>query len=106
MAIDVAHKRYIIRTLAFMTGYAAVNIAAIGGAFDDVKGIGAYALALVVAAPVAGQLWATMALMNDADEYVRRLTSNRFVAASGLAMVLLTGWGFMESYANAPHVPG
>lgn len=106
MAIDIAHKRYIIRTLAFMSGYVAVNVAAIGGAFDDARGWGAYALALVVAAPVAGQMWATMALMHDADEFVRRLTANRFIMAAGLAMTLFSGWGFMESYAHAPHVPG
>ena len=106
MAIDVAHKRYIIRTLAFMAGYVAVNAAAIAGAFDDARAPGSYLLALVVAAPVAGQMWATLALMNDSDEYIRRLTANRFVAAAGAAITLFSAWGFMESYADAPHVPG
>lgn len=106
MAVDVAHKRYIIRTLAFMAGYVAVNVAAIAGAFDDARAPGSYLLALVVAAPVAGQMWATLALMNDSDEYIRRLTANRFVAAAGAAITLFSAWGFMESYADAPHVPG
>jgi len=106
MAVDIAHRRYIIRTLAFMAGYVAINIAAITGAFDNATAPGSYLLALVVAAPVAGQLWATLALMHDSDEYVRRLTANRFIVASGLAMVLFSAWGFMESFADAPHVPG
>ena len=104
--MDVAHKRYVIRTLAFMAGYAAVNMAAILGAFDDAKGLGAWALGLVVSAPVAGQIWATLALMHDGDEFVRALTAKRFILASGAAMVLFSAWGFMESYAHAPHVPG
>jgi len=106
MPIDIAHRRYITRTLAFMAGYVAVNVAAIAGAFDDVKAPGSYLLALVVAAPVAGQMWATLALMHDADEFVRRLTANRFIAAAGAAITLFSAWGFMESYADAPHVEG
>jgi putative oxidoreductase len=105
-SIDIAHRRYIIRTLAFMAGYVAVNVAAIAGAFDDITAPGSYGLALVVAAPVAGQMWATLALMHDADEFVRRLTANRFIAAAGAAITLFSAWGFMESYADAPHVEG
>lgn len=104
--MDIAHKRYIIRTLAFMAGYVAINVAAIAGAFDDVKAPGSYLLALVVAAPVAGQMWATLALIHDADEFVRRLTANRFIAAAGAAITLFSAWGFMENYADAPHVEG
>jgi len=104
--MDRAHKRYVIRTLLFMAGYAAINIAAITGAFDDASGLGAWALALVASAPVIGQIWATLALMRDSDEFVRALTARRFILASGLAMALFSAWGFMESYADAPHAPG
>jgi hypothetical protein len=44
--------------------------------------------------------------MNDSDEFVRALTAKRFIVASGLAMALLSGWGFMESYGGAAHAPG
>ena len=101
-----AHKRYLIRTFAFMGGYVAVNMAAIFGAFDDAVGWGAYVLGLAVAAPVAGQIWATLMLMRESDEYVRGLTAKRFIISAGLAMALFTAWGFMESYADAPHAPG
>jgi len=106
MAMDPAHRRYMFRTAAFMSGYVAINIAAIAGAFDDLRGPGAWLMGLAVAAPVAGQIWATIALMNEADEFVRALTAKRFIVASGLAMAILSAWGFLESYAHAPHAPG
>ena len=105
--IDPAHRRYLIRTGLFMTGYVAVNIAAITGAFDEIIGqTTGLVLGLLVAAPVAGQLWATLALMADSDEFVRALTAKRFIVASGLSMALFSGWGFMESYGDALHAPG
>ena len=101
-----AHRRYAVRTAAFMTGYVALNVAAIFGAFDDLQRPGAWVFALAVAAPVAGQIWATLAFMRDSDEFVRALTAKRFILASGLAMALFSAWGFAESYADAPHAPG
>ena len=106
MSVDLAHRRYVFRTLGFMGGYVGINLAAIFGAFDDVQRPGAWALALAVAAPVAGQIWATLMLMRDSDEYVRALTAKRFIVAAGVAMALFSAWGFGESYAEAPHVPG
>ena len=99
------HKKYIIRTTAFMGGYTAVNVAAIFGAFDDIGRTAGLALGLVVAAPVAGQIWATLALMAESDEFMRALLAKRFIVASGLAMAIATAWGFMESYGDAPHIP-
>lgn len=105
--IDPAQKRYVIRTNLFMAGYVAVNVAAITGAFDPIVGSRAgILLGLAVAAPIAGQLWATLALMNESDEFVRALNAKRFILASGLAMALFSAWGFAESYGDAPHAPG
>lgn len=105
--MDLAHKRYVIRTNLFMAGYVAVNVAAIFGAFDEIIGeMAGVVLGLAVAAPIAGQLWATLALMNESDEFVRALTAKRFIVASGLSMALFSAWGFMESYGGAPHAPG
>lgn len=106
MAMDIAHRRYVTRTIAFMVPYVAINMAAIRGAFDDRTAPGSYLLGLAVAAPVIGQLWATLALMRDADEFVRALTAKRFILASGGAMAIFTAWGFVEEYARAPHVGG
>ena len=106
MAMDTAHRRYVTRTIAFMVPYALINMAAISGAFDDRSRPGSWLLGLVVAAPVAGQIWATLALMHDADEFVRVLTAKRFILASGSAMAIFSAWGFVEEYARAPHVSG
>ena len=105
--MEPSHRRYVIRTWLFMGGYIAMNLAAIAGAFDEIIGRPAgMLLGLAVAAPVAGQLWATMALMAESDEFVRALTAKRFIVASGLSMALFAGWGFMESYGGASHAPG
>jgi len=102
-----ADRRYVIRTMAFMGGYVAVNVAAIYGAFDAIIGKPAgWLLGLAVAAPVAGQIWATLRLMVESDEFVRILTAKRFIVASGLAMAAFCGWGFAETYGGAPHAPG
>lgn len=101
-----AGKRYVVRTMAFMCGYVAVNVAAIFGAFDPIIHTPkAWALAAVVAAPVIGQLWATLSLMQESDEFVRTVIAKRFILAAGLAMAIATAWGFGESYADAPHQP-
>lgn len=104
--MDLAHRRYVTRTAAFMIPYALVNMAAIAGAFDGRSAPGSWLLGLAVAAPIAGQIWATLALMHDADEYVRALTAKRFILASGAAMALFSAWGFVEAYGDAPHAPG
>ncbi len=106
-ATTSAQKRYVVRTLAFMGGYSAIMVAVIFGAFDAVqKTPAAWALALVVTAPIVGQIWTTLAYMREADEYVRALMAKQFILAAGIAMALFTGWGFAESFANAPHAEG
>ena len=104
MKSDVDTK-YVIRTALFMGGYVAVNIAAIFGAFDDIRPPGSWAFGLIVAAPVAGHLWAFIRWMQDSDEFRRALTAKRFVVATGITMALVSAWGFVEIYAKAPHFP-
>ena len=100
-----AHKRYVFRTMAFMSGYVAVNVAAIFGAFDDIASpVAAWGLALTVSAPVVGQIWATLSLMRESDEFVRAVVAKQFILASGLAMAVASVWGFGESYAGAYHL--
>ena len=105
-SIDPASRRYLLRTTLFMGGYVIINVAAILGAFDDIGRIGGLVLGLAVAAPVAGQIWATLALMKESDEFVRALMARRFILAAGVAMALFSAWGFLESYGDAPHAPG
>ena len=101
-----AHKRYIVRTMAFMVPYMAICIAMMTtDAFDDVIGGPAgWLLAAAVSAPVLGQIWATLALMRESDEFVRGVTAKQFIIAAGLALAVATFWGFGESFAGAPHM--
>ena len=102
-----AGRRYVVRTFAFMGPYVAINVAAIFGAFDEIYGKpAAWGLAFAVAAPVVGQIWATLSLMQDSDEFIRALIARQFILAAGLAMAIATLWGFGESYAGAYHLPG
>ena len=101
-----AGRRYVIRTMAFMGGYVAINIATIFGAFDDIQGKpAAWALAVAVTAPVIGQLWATLSLLRESDEFIRGLIGKQFILAAFLAMAIATLWGFGESFAGAYHLP-
>lgn len=102
-----AHRKYVIRTLAFMIPYMALCISMmVTDAFDEVMGKpSAWLLAATVSAPVIGQIWATLSLMRDSDEFVRAVTAKQFIVAAGLAMAVATFWGFGETFAGAPHIP-
>ncbi|KAF7598326.1 MAG: hypothetical protein CGU28_12630 [Candidatus Dactylopiibacterium carminicum] len=100
-------RTYIVRTLCFMAIYILINAAAIVGLFDDILGQPAgWAVAVAVTAPVVGQIWATLRLMAQSDEYVRVIVAKCFVLAAGGTLALWTAWGFGETYAAATHIPG
>ena len=101
-----AAKRYAFRTTAFMLGYVAALMLAVGGALDAIGGVSGWVLAAAVSAPVAGQIWATLSFIRESDEFVRAVTAKQFIVSAGLAMALATFWGFAETFANAPHLPG
>ena len=99
-----AAKAYGIRTVLFMTGYAVALVLAIGGGLDAIAGANGWVLAAAVAAPVAGQIWATLAFIRDSDEFVAAVTAKRFIIAAGLTIALAVFWGFAERLAGAPHL--
>ncbi|MCA3699478.1 MAG: hypothetical protein IOB84_06765 [Brevundimonas sp.] len=91
--------------MAFMAAYVLLMVAIMGGAFDDIASPAAkWALAAAASAPIVGQIWATLSLMAEADEFVRVVTAKQFIAATGLTMALATFWGFAETFADAPHL--
>lgn len=98
------NKKYLIRAALFMGAYVAINLAAITGAFDDMKPRGTWGFSLAVAAPVIGHIWSYLVWMRDSDEFVRALTAKRFIVATGVTLAVTSIWGFMELYAKAPHV--
>ena len=91
-----AHRRYLVRTAAFMIPYMAICLSMmVTDAFDEVIGKPAgWMLAAAVSAPVIGQIWATLSLIRESDEFVRAVTARQFIIAAGLAMALATFWGF------------
>lgn len=101
-----AFTAYMHRTILFMASYATVNASAMTGVIDHLSRATAWAFAAMVAFPVAGQIWATLALIRDTDEYVGALMAKRFIVAMGISIALFSAWGFAESYAQAPHAPG
>lgn len=101
-----AAKAYTVRTIFFMFGYVGALVLAIGGALDAIGGVSGWVLAAAVSAPVAGQIWATLAFIRDSDEYVAGVTAKRFILAAGLTFALSVFWGFAEKFADAPHIQG
>lgn len=101
-----AARAYTFRTVFFMLGYVIALVLAVGGALDAIGGVSGWVLAAAVAAPVAGQIWATLAFIRDSDEFVAVVTAKRFILAAGLTFALSVFWGFAEKFAEAPHVEG
>ena len=97
---------YLVRTGLFMTVYVILNMAAILGAFEQVALPGAYVLGVAVGLPVAGHMWAALDYIDKADEYIGGVMAKRFILSAGAAIAVFSGWGFLESYAQAPHAPG
>jgi len=101
-----AAKAYTFRTVFFMLGYVVALLLAVGGALDAIGGVSGWILAAAVAAPVAGQIWATLVFIRDSDEFVAGVTAKRFILAAGMTFALSVFWGFAEKFAGAPHVEG
>lgn len=100
-----AHRRYVLRTWAFMLPYVAICVAMIFGAFDEIEGRpAAWVLAAALSAPVMGQLWATLSLMRESDEFVRAVMARQVIVATGLTFATAVFWGFGETLAGAPHI--
>jgi putative oxidoreductase len=99
-----ASRRYSTRMLVSMGIYAAINVAAILGTVKDLPPPARYGLALAVTAPIIYQLWAVLRFMEESDEFVRALLTRIMIMAWGITISLATAWGFLESYADAPHI--
>ncbi|MGZ3298969.1 MAG: hypothetical protein ACXU8U_09615 [Asticcacaulis sp.] len=62
-----------------------------------------YTLAVLPSLPVGATIWVVLRYMEKSDEYVRAVVTRRFVLATGITLFACTAWGFLESFANAPH---
>ena len=106
MFTEVANRRYTIWTVVCWSVYAALISGAGAGTFDALNQTGKWILGLAIAAPVAIHVWATLVLVRRADEFARAIATKSFILAWGVCITLFSTWGFLESYADAPHAPG
>lgn len=65
-----------------------------------------YVLAALPGLAIIGQLWVTLRYLREADEYVRTLLAKRLIVACLATFGLITVWGFWETFADVPHMPG
>ncbi len=65
-----------------------------------------WTIAILPALPLMGVFWIIgMLLVELRDEYVRMLEIRKALVATGFAMSAASAWGFLEIYADAPHLP-
>lgn len=65
-----------------------------------------WAIALLPAVPLSAVFFVIGRYLLDLrDEYRRLLEVRKALIATGFAMTLATGWGFLEVYAHAPNLP-
>lgn len=103
-----AHRRYVWRVAAAMTGYIVTLFAA--EYFIDQHGLAgplAWLVALLPGLCVASVFWALARLLiEEKDEYLRSLMVRQMLIASGLTMTVVTIYGFLENYQLVAHVDG
>jgi hypothetical protein len=64
-----------------------------------------YVMALVSAAPAVGTIIALgLYLAEEPDEFRRKLLAEAMLWGVGAIMVLTTVWGFVEMFADGPHL--
>jgi len=104
-----SEKRYLLRLAVFMALYVAllwpVNWAHRHGQMPE--GWLLYAAAMAPALPVVGAIWAMLRFLSEEeDEYKRFVRVQAFIWATGLAIAVMTVWGFLEEFATVAPLPG
>jgi hypothetical protein len=102
-----AHRRYVWRIAIAMAGYVATLFLA--EFLIDKLGVGgllAWVLALLPGLCVASVFWALgRLLVEERDEYLRMVLARQLLTASGLTMVGVSIYGFLDLYHLVPVVP-
>jgi putative oxidoreductase len=106
MFTEAANRRYTIWTVVCWSVYAALISGAGTRAFDTLSQTGKAVFGIAIAAPIAAHVWATLVMIRQADEFARAMAAKSFILAWGICITLFSTWGFLESYADAPHAPG
>lgn len=105
--VDPADRAYLRRFFPTMTLY--VLLVCVSPFL--IRAVGAtgpllWLIALLPAVPLSAVFFIIGRYLLDLrDEYRQMLEIRKALVATGFAMTLATGWGFLEVYAHAPHVP-
>ena len=106
-AVLRADHQYVRGTMVTMVAYVLSLAAAVFLIDRDmVSGVWVYGLALLPALAIIGQMLVTLRYLRDADEFVRALLAKRLIVAALSSFGLMTAWGFLETFADIPHMPG
>lgn len=103
-----SEKRYVLRLAIFMSLYIAllwpVTWATRHGHVP--QGWPLYAAAMTPALPVLGAIWAMLRFLSEEeDEYRRFIRVQAFIWGAGLAVAVMTAWGFLEEFAKVAPMP-
>jgi len=102
-----AWRRYIGRYMIGMGIWGALFFPMIWAAYSH-RLPGAPWIYIVTAAPAFGVaivVWSMLRYLGEeTDEYQRLLNTRAFVVATGMVLVLTTGWGLMQWFAGLPKV--
>jgi hypothetical protein len=102
-----AQKRYIARFMPAMAVYVAA-IFAVSWIFNHYEPTGpaAWALALLPALPLLAIIVIMgVYLREEGDEFVRNTLVESMLWGLGMTLAIMTVWGFLEIYADAPKLP-
>ena len=104
-----SEKRYIVRLAVLMGLYIAllwpVNWVHRHGTMPGAPLL--YLVAVAPALPVLGAIWAMLRFLSEEeDEYRRYLRVRAFIWGTGLAIAVMTVWGFLEEFAHVEPLPG
>ena len=101
-------KNYLRRLFTLMSLYFGLLFVAVHflGRAEPITGAFAYIIGILPAIPVIGIFWAIgRLLVEQDDEYQKMLLVRQMLVATATALAAATGWGFLEQFHLAPHIP-
>jgi hypothetical protein len=104
---DPAELAYVRRVIPTMIVYLALIVALpFLIAWLRPTGPALWLIALLPAFPLSTVFWFYGQFFVELrDEYIRLLEIRKALIATGIVMMAATAWGFLETYAAAPHLP-
>lgn len=100
----VAHNRSMIAwTILYVALIATISWTPFGESL--LAGPLVYPVAASPAVPVIGMMWSALRYMDQVDEFVRAVFARRFILSTGITFSFCAVWGFLETFARAPHAP-